>query len=600
MAGFNPLAALLQGRALPQAPRVGAPAGPANRGGVYQPGGAGVTPFQQPAGVNIAQGINDLVQGFVTNKENEKRAAGERVQQALQLKAQGLPVDEKKLAKDLKRSEIGQFLNWDTPQPQPNAPTQGPPQQIPGYQMSVGPSSMPIDMPAQTIQPQAQPLPPDAMGPMKQSFLSKIGQGLGLTSGPIAENSQGSQATRALLTSAGEQGQMSRQQAQIKAQGQMQEEMLKQQITAAGILSFGVDPRTGKPVDKSVQAAAVTFLDRFNQSMKGTGMGIDGGDISVIMHKAGEARGRPLTDEESQPYINQWVVRQTGGDKYINALTSAASEFIKAGVNPDIAYREAKNLMAGKPLSNLPKFSHARMGEFIKQKLELVKEYPNVDPQVWRHVDGFLLSGEPGLAMSLLNSSPTKTQGDEKRANYQANLQGINTNIRQAELGVSQTNAQTSRMNANENVSNNAYTRSMSTIKELMALATANGKTPLQGEQLRNAYKLVQQISPTFRIQPGAKGWLSDDNPALLPRAGFQGYEQMGMEPPPGFGAWLTDSFFPAIDRAFGPQPQQAPSVRPFDADTVIDSLRRSDEIKRKFNAPNTTNPSAPVQWKQR
>lgn len=546
MAGFNPLAALLQGQSLPQAPRVGAPPQP-NRGGIMGGGGPGLSSDPGSAGVTLATGISGLVNGFVQMKSQQKEQAWQEVQTGLAMKQAGLPVDETKLQKALKKTKMGDLLNWDTPQPMAGQQPQGPPEQTPAFQIGGGQDMPPVQFPQGMIPPSAPP-PGETQPPIKQGMMSKIGQAMGMTAGPIAQNSQGTQAMQSMLQMAGQSGQMQRAGQMQQAQAQQQDSMLKQHITTMGLLALGVDPRSGKPVDQTVSRSAATMLTRFQQAQKGTATKLDGPDISYLIDEAEKLTG-PMTPEQKKGLVQPWLFASIGADKIAGVTANIAKELMDNGVAPTDAYRQAGSLATGTQPTDLPKVSSKRMAEFLKQKLEITKEFPSLRPEVSNVIDGLLIGGRTQEAMGLLNRSTSKTTMGEMRSNRQVDLQAKNTQLREGELGVSGMNAQTARMNANESVTNNSYMRGMGSIKELMSLATNNGKKALQGDDLRKAYELVQSISPIFRIQPGDKGWFTDSNPTVSAPAGFNAQQTPMDAAPPGFGSWFTDTFAPALNQ---------------------------------------------------
>lgn len=85
--------------------RVGAPLGP-QYGGPQSPDLVG---SRTPVANQIVDGINSFVEGFKTSKESEKQAARQRFLEGVQMMQMGLPVDQKKMARDARTAG----LNFD-------------------------------------------------------------------------------------------------------------------------------------------------------------------------------------------------------------------------------------------------------------------------------------------------------------------------------------------------------------------------------------------------------------------------------------------------------------------------------------------------------
>lgn len=197
---FDPMAAVMAGRSLPQAPRVQGPQLPRIGGTrpMGSPGGGGY----YRSGPQAIQGLTDLVSTFAQHKQQQKQKAEQQVQTGLAAAAAGLPVDKVKLAKAFKQTDMGDLLNWDNPVQQPGfqmeqpgmsgpaasprefGPGGGGPPQPPGppqaeYDQAPQPPP-PVAAPPQQLQgaqvaPQ-QPPTPEPQVPMSPAALALMGQ----------------------------------------------------------------------------------------------------------------------------------------------------------------------------------------------------------------------------------------------------------------------------------------------------------------------------------------------------------------------------------------------------------------------------------------
>lgn len=181
--GFDPMAAVLQGKSLPQAPRFQGPQLPRIGGqrGVQGGGDGGYV----RGGPQAIQGLSELVSAFAANKEHQVQRARKQVESGLAAAAAGLPVDKVKLAKAFKQTEMGEMMDWKNPV------------ESPSFQMDQPGAPPPGGQPPQPQQqqPQQPPMPePQQPGPPAQAASAQGASLQGAGAQPPVPMSPGAQA----------------------------------------------------------------------------------------------------------------------------------------------------------------------------------------------------------------------------------------------------------------------------------------------------------------------------------------------------------------------------------------------------------------------
>jgi hypothetical protein len=88
---------------------------PGPQGGVQGFAPQGAQGFQQPLASQLVEGVSNFVAGFRDSKEKNKAAALQRAMQGIELKQKGLPVDDKKIAKDFRLAGVAFDYEGPTP-----------------------------------------------------------------------------------------------------------------------------------------------------------------------------------------------------------------------------------------------------------------------------------------------------------------------------------------------------------------------------------------------------------------------------------------------------------------------------------------------------
>jgi hypothetical protein len=568
MGGYNPMAAVLRGQAGPRLPQTAGPMqGP--RGGVM-----GQTSYMPPQpGVEIAQGISDLVNTFAQNKQQQQAKAMQEVQQGIQMAALGLPVDKVALAKKLKKSGMGEILDFENPMqatPQQQQPTQmqgaqmGQPQPMPSMQGGMAPGPMPggLEAPPQMAPQMPRPQGPPmqvpggqvpGMGPgqapQRQGMLSRIGERLGLTSGPVNRDSAGVQAMGMMTDSARAGYQQQQMASQQEAMLKQQDAMLKSRVMGLSLVTLGVDPNTGRSVSPQDSAKARQMLAEHAGKF-------DAEDISMVISRAEQMLGRNLSPEEKEGFFSSWMFSKLGFDKVSTIAENMAKTLMtEAGMDASSAYSSAFRMARGQGVPDMPKFNAKSTERYLKASMDLREQYPTATPDVWRRVDPLIWTGDIASAAKLLGGAlPTKANIGENREQRKEGREAEQLNLSRQGLAVSQYNAQTARAQLGETQKSNEYRQKMGQIGVFLDTLKAGNVTP-SPEQLKNVWGLMQSVMPGFfDIDPGMKeGWFSD-TPGIKPLPGASGVSQGRPESPSSteFLDWMRKDFAPAFNNVMG------------------------------------------------
>lgn len=166
-------------------------------------------PYQPSAGENIVKGINDFVVNYKAANRAAKEEAQQRALQAIEMARLGIPIDQKKVLKDMKRA--GWNIDTEAPTPEqiswerqkmsgemaakqasmqsllmPQAPQMGPGGQNAG--MMAAPQQMQVPMPNMMGMqggmapgmPGGPPMGPRPAGPPPPNFMQRLGQMVGI------------------------------------------------------------------------------------------------------------------------------------------------------------------------------------------------------------------------------------------------------------------------------------------------------------------------------------------------------------------------------------------------------------------------------------
>ncbi len=101
------------------------------------------SPYPYPEPLSMIQGINNFLESFKQQKDQQKAKATQEAMAALQMRAAGYTVDDNKIASLLKKSSLGQFLDFTSPgmQMQPPVASGAIQQPMPAGQTANGPTS---------------------------------------------------------------------------------------------------------------------------------------------------------------------------------------------------------------------------------------------------------------------------------------------------------------------------------------------------------------------------------------------------------------------------------------------------------------------------
>lgn len=328
-----------------QPPRPPVPLGPGALGprGV----GPGQSPYTPPTqaqtappnqGVSIAAGIAD----FITNYQRGRQAEEDRNKQDflndVQLMTLGIPVDHTKMAKkaklagmdlDFEGNNVATQPGMSQAMPPGTQPQQAIPSSTPGGPPPIDPAAM-----QQMLTSQAQ-VASDAAPPYtqpKQGIMSKIGQGLGLTAGPINPASSG----MAWLSQLAEQGK------ETARQGQKEQQLTgQQQYVKGAMLDIMQKAVTGDP-------HALELASRFPEPYGLKSMPFDGllslgrmsgqPDTSTAKAVIYHALGGPQTLQHFQTLAEK-IAPHVGGfanaSKYLQDVTNTGFSNIQYGTTPE-------------------------------------------------------------------------------------------------------------------------------------------------------------------------------------------------------------------------------------------------------------------------
>lgn len=207
-------------------PRPGVPLGPGAVGPAGAYGVPGTVPYPVPnqaqsappnTGVSVVAGISDFLTNYRRGREAEQDRNKQEFFQDVQSMMLGIPVDHAKMAKKAKLAGLDLDFEGTNVSTQPGMPQATPPGAAP-VQSPGGPTDQGLQ---QLLMSQATGAPRLAGPPQQPGIMSRIGQGLGLTPGPINPGSPG----MAWLDQLAQTGQETSRQSQtdLAQSGQMQQ-----------------------------------------------------------------------------------------------------------------------------------------------------------------------------------------------------------------------------------------------------------------------------------------------------------------------------------------------------------------------------------------
>lgn len=482
--GFDPMAAVLAGQSLPQAnrPRPNLPIG--QRGGVVQQ-------RQQPQyfndGAAAIQGISELVNTFVQQKQAQKQKADQEVQQGLAMAAAGMPVDKAKLAKTLKKSSMGEMLDFNNPA-NPNEYKAGA-----GFQM---------EQPGMGGQPQQQQMPgytpPPA--PQKPGFMGRVGEALGMRQPFVDPRSQGANVTDMMAQQAQQGGDLQRQMQALQMQSQIGDMQAKSSDNRMKLFQNQMMESFLSGTNPDGTPLAPDQRTKLESMLMSTGALKDIDPINAILRGAagggsGSVAGVP---------IRNILMGKVGLGGLVDREMSLMKSFLDDGADPKVARTAVDEIMTGKPVSVALPMSEQRRKERTanykqffdtyvpvteEQRTMMQKALPVIGPAIER--------GNWQLVQEFIGGSiPTKESFDAAVKTKQ---------ISQADqqIAIGWKNAATAALSQQETARNNEANRQMRGTKMLMDVAekTKDGKI---SQETGSAFAMgLASVIAGVKVTPG-------------------------------------------------------------------------------------------------
>lgn len=411
MAGFNPFAALLQAQQRPQRPAPQQAIGP--QLGVQQL--PGTMPYRPNAAADalsaVAPLITSVVEGYRNRKQNEENKTRQEVDTALRYRSLGIPVDEQKLAQQMKKLPENKVLAWDKPAEQPGSTIEAPgmaqPQQqaMPQIPMDAGMDSAPA-VAAQPSAPQIatekQSLPgfsPKKVAQPEANGLRAIAQKMGLVQAQKPqykpEESQAWQGIQSMF----QQGDQAR---AMQSRMAMQDFVLKQlkaqeeaKVAEVSLRSLGVNPATGERVSVLEQNDAMREMAVYKGKMD------PDTDPQYLAAQYQRNTGKPLPPEDVERLSRSILFAKGGADKVAKAETDLFNAMVGAGVPAREAAQQSKRVLSGEPLDGkaLSRMNIPGLLQFAQKAQEM---YPTAPPKVLERANHMALVGMADEAMQYL------------------------------------------------------------------------------------------------------------------------------------------------------------------------------------------------------
>lgn len=539
--GFDPMAAVLRGQSLPQAPQYHGPQLPriGAGGGVRHPmmGGGGY----YRGGPQAVQGITDIVSAFAQHKEKQKQQAQQQVQTGLAAAAAGLPVDKVKLAKAFKQTDMGEMMDWTNPVPQPGfqmdqpgmsgpaAPQgesgpggggppqpQGPPQAeydqqppappqglqgaqvtpaAPEPQVPMSPAAMALmGKPVGSSYGQSLEAPPvlpgggapggvpqmqmqqTAMPGMQQQpagrapgFFGRVAERMGIKAPYVNPNSQGAIAVDKLESqtrSAADMGRQVNSMKQYAELGDLQNKIGRNKYDAdlLGFASAYASRQwpSGEKVSHQewMRMGDILGSSGFFKDYKPADMLVR--SMTLFPQETAAAYGQKGGDIP----MHAFLMHGLGLDETNKAMAETQKNLIQSGMNAKDASTAVKELYDGKPVSVELPASDAFKTQAGKNLEMFQKMYAPADEQQQKILTSFaskypmaIASGDWGFVQNVIGTSVTSTGLAETKGKL------FDQQMKRAELGVSQQNANTASRNAATNEGQLSETRNQNSVQ---------------------------------------------------------------------------------------------------------------------------------------
>lgn len=546
----------------------GLPKPPQLPGPVFTPNGGirGQMPGMPYQTNPVADGVlalGQVLSGIGARKQMQKQQAEQELQKGLQLRSQGLPVDETKLGKLAKTAGYDKYFDFNNPtatmgsvenagapmpgQQMPQAGQGAPPP--PPMQLSGVPGipQPPMQMPGmpQGPPPSAQDLPthsqPRATFQMPASANAQQQMGYG-GKGGVNPQSQGVQ----MFAKMGEQMDTQRGMNQNMAMGAYQQKMLAMNVSLA---AMGVGPN-GQAVSPEIQQKAQQMGVRMGLLQK-----FEADDMGEIF---AAAKRMGASDEQISQYASYWVQGKSGYEKHMNVVNDMAKSLMsEGGVSPERAFSSAFSMAAGKGLPEgvLPRFNVKTMQTLLKSTMEVQAAYPNAPREVMAAVTPYLLTGRTQEAMNILGKYPTaaslkegRDAKDDTRKDAQLGLDKQRLKISEGQLSLGWANNKLGQAQLTEQKNQNSIGNSMRALAFNLDAIRVGGTKPTD-QQLTGIYNLMANTFPgMFKVLPRQDSWGPGNEPPQLAPFGAASTEQEKLPAVDStWGKWLMEDFAPAF-----------------------------------------------------